>query len=70
MVVLPTLKNLKLMVVRPSKLNCFLACRTDIDARDNLERTALHLASIEGHPEIVQLLLQFRALDSVVDVYG
>ena len=53
-----------------SKLNCLLAGRIDIDARDNLERTPLHLASIEGHPEVVQLLLQFRALDSFVDVYG
>ena len=44
--------------------------RIEIDAKDNLERTALHLACAEGHSQIVQLLLEFRALDSCVDSQG
>lgn len=41
-----------------------------MDAKDNLERTALHYACIEGHSEIARLLLNYRALDSCIDYNG
>ena len=39
----------------------------DIDAKNNLEQTPLHLASKGGHDGIVKLLLDNNANDSVVD---
>ena len=39
----------------------------DIDDRNNLEQTALHLASKGGHDSIVKILLDNNAKDSVVD---
>ena len=44
--------------------------RIDIDLKDNDERTPLHCCSLEGHSEIVQLLLTFGALDSCIDTHG
>ena len=39
----------------------------DIDAKNNLEQTGLHLASKNGHDNIVKFLLDNNANDSVVD---
>ena len=39
----------------------------DIDAKNNLEQTALHLASKGGHDSIVKLLLDNNANDSIID---
>lgn len=41
-----------------------------MDAKNNAERTALHCACYEAHADIVQMLLDFRALDSCVDING
>ena len=50
--------------------SCYPSFRIDLDVKDSYERTALHWASIEGHSEIVQLLLTKRALDSCIDAGG
>lgn len=42
----------------------------DKDARDNLDRTPLHYACIEGHNDVVQLLTDHLALDSCIDAHG
>ena len=47
-----------------------LLLRIDLDMKDNAERTSLHYCSLEGHAEIVQLLLTFGALDSCIDSQG
>ena len=39
----------------------------DIDAKSNLEQTALHLASKGGHDDIVKLLLDNNARDAIAD---
>ena len=39
----------------------------DIDAKNNLEQTALHLASKGDHDSIVKLLLDNNANDSIID---
>ena len=39
----------------------------DINAKNGLEQTALHLASKGGHSDIVKLLLDNNANDSLVD---
>lgn len=44
--------------------------RIEIDAKDAVERTALHWACAEGYSEIVRLLLKNHALDSCIDVSG
>ena len=51
-------------------MNIPVSFSLEIDAKDNLERTALHYACIEGHSEIVKLLLVHRALDSCIDYNG
>ena len=50
-------------------MNLFLL-RIDLDMKDNAERTPLHYCSLEGHAEVVQLLLTFGALDSCIDSQG
>ena len=42
----------------------------DLDAGDNFRVTALHLASIENHPEIVDALLKARVDPKPCDVEG
>ena len=47
------------------KLNC--STEFDINAKNGLEQTALHVASKGGHSDIVKLLLDNNANDSLVD---
>jgi len=47
----------------------FKNCRMefDINAKNGLEQTALHVASKSGHSDVVKLLLDNNANDSIVD---
>lgn len=44
--------------------------RVDVDAGDFFKVTALHLAAIENHPDIVEVLLKSRADPKPADVEG
>lgn len=44
--------------------------RIEIDGKDANERTSLHLASMENHPDVVKVLLGSQAVDSYVDIQG
>ena len=50
----------------------FIYCefRIEIDARDKQDRTPMHLCCIEGHSNILQLLLLYKALDACIDTTG
>ena len=44
--------------------------RIEIDVRDASDRTPLHLASIENHPDVIKILLDAQAIDSYIDFQG
>ena len=53
----PVLSTLSVFIV--TTVICYAG--VDIDMRDNMSRTALHLAAWKGNPELVQLLLRSKA---------
>ena len=44
--------------------------RIEIDGKDASDRTSLHLASMENHPDVIKILLGAQAVDSYVDLQG
>ena len=53
-----------------TELRKLLEARVDIDSRDDLGRTALMLATLRGHAEAVDLLLEKGADPNVADTEG
>ena len=55
------------------RVSCRFLCvlnRIEIDVKDASERTPLHLASIDNHPDVVKILLDAHAVDSYIDYQG
>lgn len=48
----------------------FQKSRIEIDIKDASDRTPLHLASIENHPDVIKILLNAQAVDSYIDFQG
>ena len=48
----------------------FQKSRIEIDIKDASDRTPLHLASIENHPDVIKVLLDAQAVDSYIDFQG
>lgn len=44
--------------------------RIEIDGKDASDRTSLHLASMENHPNVIKILLGAQAVDSYIDLQG
>ena len=49
---------------------CCIQSACDVDAKNNKNRTALHLAAYECNPRIVEKLVGYGAVLNVKDVYG
>ena len=44
--------------------------RIEIDVKDASDRTPLHLACIDNHPDVIKILLDAQAVDSYIDFQG
>lgn len=53
-----------------SHMQFLIAKRVDLDAGDMFRVTAMHLAAIENHPDIIEALLKARANVNPVDEEG
>lgn len=47
-----------------------LIFRIEIDGKDASDRTSLHLASMENHPDVIKILLGAQVIDSYIDLQG